>query len=512
VAVWVLAGGVGAEPEPLLHLPFAGPGGGEGWVSWEGNPETVPGPVGQAVAFDGRDDRLIFSPQALAAMKELGQGTIAFWFRFEDVLHRQAILPLFYFGMAGERDEHNLLVIEIGHRRPGNRKLYVTWVAEDRVVLCFDTGFNLEPGQWYHFALVVSKQGNTGFLDGKELVERHYNFGHAGMRRFLADVESPQLAALGYGKTARGKSPRFLHLAGALDEFYLFPDPLTEAEIAALYAAGEPPPGSPQVVRDLVYREAEGIQLKLDIYYPDSGVPPYPLVIYIHGGGWRSGSKSSGAGLRFLPQFLAAGFALASVDYRLAPQWQFPAMIEDVKCTIRFLRAQAGELGLDPERVGLLGTSAGGHLAALAGVLPEEEFSPDCYPQVPARVGAVASFYGPTDLPRLFQEGGQRTLRRVFGVEDPQDPALWAASPVAWVSEDDPPFLLVHGTEDQVVPPEQSQVLAAALREAGVEVELVLVERAGHGLAPAGGTPVPSLDEVAQRLISFFQAVLGIAP
>ena len=503
--------GAGAMPSPLIHLPFAVPGEAPSWAIWEGNPIRVAGPVGEALAFDGGDDRLMFTPRAVAAMSQLAQGTIAFWFRFEDVLSRQAILPLFYLGMPEEGREHNLMVIEVGHRRPGNRKLYVTWVEGDRVVLCYDTGFQLEPGRWYHFALVVGEFGNTGYLDGEELVGRHYNFGHAGMRRFLADVLSPELAALGYGKTARSKSPRFLHLAGAMDEFFIFPQPLTGEEIAALYAAGDPPAptDSPQVLRNLVYREVDGLQLKLDLYYPDSGSSPYPLVIYVHGGGWTGGGKGGGAGLRFLPQFLAAGFALASVDYRLAPSWQFPAMIEDVRCAIRFLRAKAGKLRLDPDRIGIFGTSAGGHLAALAGVLPEEQFSPDCLPQVSARVGAVASFYGPADLPRLFQAGGRGKLARVFGVEDPQDPTLRQASPVAWTSADDPPFLLVHGTEDRVVPLEQSELLAVALREAGVEVELLVVKRAGHGLAPVGGTPEPGLEEVARRLIDFFQAALS---
>ena len=487
----------------MLHWTFdalAGtvlPGSPSGTV--EGGPALVSGPVGQALFFHGVDDRILLSPGDIPHLAGLKTGTIAFWFRFEDVLNRQAILPLVYLGMDEVRERHNLFVIEIGHRMPGNRKLYVTWIRDDRVELCFDSGFNLQPGRWYHFALVVSEAGNTGYLDGQELSGRHYNFGDAGMRRFLADVLSPELFALGYGKTARGKSPRFLYFTGAMDDFRLYSRPLSSEEVAALYRQGAPR-------LDLAYREVDGVQLKLDLFYPSIGAPPYPVVVFIHGGGWVKGSKEGAR--RFRDPLLKRGFAFAAIDYRLAPRWKFPAMIEGAICVVRFLRANSGELGIDPDRIAVLGTSAGGHLAALLGTAPERAFPVDCYPEVSARVQAVVSFYGPTDIPRLLADK-EAALEGVFGATSADDPLLASASPITWVSPDDPPFLFVHGSEDPVVPLEQSRLLYEELLEAGVPTRFIEVEHAGHGLAPSGGLPSPGWEEVLAAVASFLGSTLG---
>ncbi len=227
------------EPGLVLHLSFEGLHELEGKAVLEGNPVYSAGPVGQAVSFDGEDDRLLFLPEIVNLLASLHRGTIAFWFKFENVLSSKEILPLFYVGVSREDAVDDLFVIEIGHRDPKNLKLYVTWVEGGRIPLCFDTGRNLEPQRWYHFALVVSDQGNTGYLNGVELFRRHYNFGSPRMQRFLADVRYPEIGALGYGKTARGKSPSFLYLNGALDEFRIYARPLTPAEILDLYKEGQ---------------------------------------------------------------------------------------------------------------------------------------------------------------------------------------------------------------------------------------------------------------------------------
>ena len=110
-----------------------------------------------------------------------------------------------------------------------------------------------------------------------------------------------------------------------------------------------------RVMRDVTYSTIDGINLKMDIYYPQTGSSPYPAVMYVHGGGWTSGSKDGGAGMRDIPTLLEHGYVVVSIDYRLAPQWKFPAQIEDVKCAVRYLRVHSNDLGIDPDRIGAYG-------------------------------------------------------------------------------------------------------------------------------------------------------------
>ena len=277
---------------------------------------------------------------------------------------------------------------------------------------------------------------------------------------------------------------------------------------------GAAQPGGPDpsrlgtVQRDVTYCVASGVELKLDLYYPDRAEGPLPVAMYVHGGGWRSGDKSRGAGMRDVPLLRERGYLVVSINYRLAPRWKFPAMIEDAKCAVRSLRAHAREWGLDPERIGVWGGSAGGHLVALLGTLPEGVFEGSGgYSEYSSRVQAVVDMFGPTDLPRLLEGASpnqQRLIKEVFGTSDPGSEVLQAASPVHWVSSDDPPFLLLHGDRDPVVPLEQSQVFYERLREAGVPATLVVVRNAGHGFKPTGGTPKPNREEISQLIADFF--------
>ena len=257
------------------------------------------------------------------------------------------------------------------------------------------------------------------------------------------------------------------------------------------------------IEKDVTYCTMGGIALKLDIYYPDSA-SPWPVTMYIHGGGWSKGDKAEGAGALEIPALQSAGFMVVAINYRLAPENPFPAMIEDAKCAVRYLRAHAGEYNLDPNRIGVWGGSAGGHLVNLLGTTDESAgFDVGEYLNQSSRVQAVVDMFGPTDLTVQF-EGGYEGASRVFAGFDA---AL--ASPVTYVTPDDPPFLLFHGDSDPLVPIEQSQIFLAALQAAGVPAKLVTVENAGHSFKPVDGQTIsPSRQEIAQMVVEFFEEQL----
>jgi acetyl esterase/lipase len=248
----------------------------------------------------------------------------------------------------------------------------------------------------------------------------------------------------------------------------------------------------------------------MDVYYPDSANGPSPVVVFVHGGGWRGGDK--GAVLRHdaLPELRQRGYLVASVNYRLVPEFRFPTMIEDTKCAVRHLRANAATYGLDPSRIGAWGTSAGGHLVALMGVTDGSEgFEGDGgYAEQSSRVQAVVDMYGATELPLMFDRPRAPLLEAVFGADGPEDEALINASPTSWISADDPPVLMAHGDMDTTVPLAQSEIFLEKLHEAGVIAELVVVENGGHGFNPIGGPITPTFFEIGQIVADFFDEQL----
>jgi acetyl esterase/lipase len=259
------------------------------------------------------------------------------------------------------------------------------------------------------------------------------------------------------------------------------------------------------VEKDVTYCTMDSVELKMDVYYPYANNGLFPVTMYVHGGGWSSGDKAQGAGAMEIPALRQAGFLVVSVNYRLAPEYKFPVMIEDVKCAVRFLRAHANDYNLDPDRIGVWGGSAGGHLVALLGTTDESAgFDVGEYLEYSSRVQAVVDMFGPTDLTVNF-EGGYERSGRVFG---DFDPAL--ASPVTYVTPDDPPFLLLHGEKDKLVPIEQSEILLAALQQADVPAELVPVKNAGHSFKPDGGEISPTRRELGQMIVNFFEKALNL--
>ncbi|MBV6397378.1 MAG: Acetyl esterase [Anaerolineales bacterium] len=255
---------------------------------------------------------------------------------------------------------------------------------------------------------------------------------------------------------------------------------------------------------DVTYCTMDGVELKMDFYYPETATQPLPVAMYVHGGGWRKGDKERGAGGAELPALQQAGFLAVAVNYRLAPEYELPAMIEDVKCAVRFLRAHADEYNLDPNRIGVFGGSAGGHLVSMLGTTDESAgFDVGEYLEYSSRVQAVVDMFGPVDLTDIVADDSE-TVQSALG---DFDSAL--ASPVTYVTPDDPPFLIIHGDADKLVPLEQSQSLLAALQAVGVPAELVVVTNAGHGLKPFQGLPIsPSHVEIMELIVAFFEAQL----
>mgnify|MGYP001083806413 FL=1 len=259
--------------------------------------------------------------------------------------------------------------------------------------------------------------------------------------------------------------------------------------------------------RDVVYCTMDGVPLEMDIYYPERAESAWAAVMYVHGGGWTTGDKTRGAGIEEIPALVNAGFLTVAINYRMAPEHVFPAMIEDVRCAVRFLRAHASQYNLDPQRIGAYGGSAGGHLVALLGTAGDQTaWDVGEYLWESSRVQAVADYFGPTDLTEPeFNAGMGETKLHTFGAQDRFDPVFAAASPVTYVTPDDPPFLIVHGDKDDAVPLLQSEILFALLQEANVPSELLIVQNAGHGLYPTGEEPMrPTRGVVIHRVVNFF--------
>jgi acetyl esterase/lipase len=234
---------------------------------------------------------------------------------------------------------------------------------------------------------------------------------------------------------------------------------------------------------DVVYGSGGGEELKLDLYTPANLPGPLPAVVLIHGGGWGGGTKEECR--ENARAFASYGYVAASVNYRLAPRHRFPAPLEDVKCAVRWLRANAAEYHVDPAHVGAVGVSAGAHLAFLLGLTgPEDGFEGQGgNAGVSSSVQAVISLMGPTDLGRAdWLPVVDRVIAELVGGSRKELPTAYrAASPVAYVRTGCPPVLMIHGTADIVVPYQQAERMHTALRGAGVESWLEALKGKGHG-------------------------------
>lgn len=237
---------------------------------------------------------------------------------------------------------------------------------------------------------------------------------------------------------------------------------------------------------DLTYGEAGGETLKVDVAVP-RGPGPFPALLCVHGGGWIAGNRKDMAPA--MAELAKNGYVAASVEYRLAPKFQFPAQIEDVKRCVRWLRANASKYKIDPERIGALGVSAGAHLVALLGTAsPKDKLEGPGDEKQSSRVRAIVCWAGPVDFVKgrdsLMRPTTAPLVLALLGGTPESAPAQYkAASATTYISKDDPPVLLIHGTADEVVSIEQSEIFEKALKAGGVKVEFLRYPGGGHGLA-----------------------------
>lgn len=253
--------------------------------------------------------------------------------------------------------------------------------------------------------------------------------------------------------------------------------------------------GQAKVDRDVVFATAGGQELKMNLHFPPgSPVGPTAAVIVIHGGAWMTGERKDMEALS--DAISKAGMLAANIDYRLAPKFKYPTMIDDVQTAVRYLRANASKYNIDPKRIGAAGASAGGHLSLLLGFTDTRDPKPTDFPKESSRVSAVLDLFGPTDMSRDFPKSLDMMYTLVLGKARDQAAAeIKAASPMTYVTAASAPVFIIQGTTDPLVNLNQSKILEAKLKEMKVPVEAVYIEGMGHG--PGGSDS----EEIKKRFL-----------
>ena len=247
------------------------------------------------------------------------------------------------------------------------------------------------------------------------------------------------------------------------------------------------------VKEDIAYGEGGDTELKLDLALP-AGEGPFPAIVFIHGGGWHAGNRHVYD--QQTKEAAKRGYVAATITYRLmdvgengeeqtSAEPNFPAQIHDAKAAIRWLRANADIYHVDPDRIGVTGASAGGHLSLLLGLTDAEAGleGEGGNPDESSRVQAVVNFFGPTEMASCYEKSSVAWMLRLFmgGTSDEVPATFEKASPITYVSSDDPPVLTLHGDQDKLVPVAQAKKLDEAMEKAAVPHMLVVLEGQGHG-------------------------------
>lgn len=253
---------------------------------------------------------------------------------------------------------------------------------------------------------------------------------------------------------------------------------------------------------DIVFGKGGDVDLALDLARPEKLEKPAPCVVFIHGGGWQGGNRNVHD--QHILEFAKRGFVAATIQYRLVPKAIFPAQVEDVKCAIRYLRANASKHQLDAHKIGAVGFSAGAHLSMLLGTMDEKDGLEGSggHADQSSKVQAVVAFFGPTDLAAEFpdQPVDVPGLIHKFlgGTKDEQSANYKAASPVTYVDKADAPTLIYHGMKDRLVPFAQAQKMAEAMHQAGMPGRVELLMNADHGWGD------PELKRTTEGTAAFF--------
>jgi acetyl esterase/lipase len=250
------------------------------------------------------------------------------------------------------------------------------------------------------------------------------------------------------------------------------------------------------VEKNIVYGKGGSDDLKLDLARPEQATGLLPGIVYIHGGGWSGGNRS--AYRNDIQEAARRGYVAVTVEYRLTEPNEegkaknpFPAQIEDSKCAVRWLRANAEKYHVDPNRIGVTGGSAGGHLSLLVGVTSSSKKLEGTggNPDVSSQVQAVVNYFGPTDLARMY--GYEKRVDKLLttlvgGTPQERADAYKDASPVTYITRDVCPILTIHGSVDKLVPVDQAVEFDAAMKKAGATSELIILDGQGHGfMGPA---------------------------
>lgn len=232
-----------------------------------------------------------------------------------------------------------------------------------------------------------------------------------------------------------------------------------------------PVPNTIVEYKDLVYKQTNNSLLKLDIYHLKELKEERPVLVFIHGGAWKKGNKKDYR--RYLIDFAQKGYVTVTVQYSLSNVAKFPTAVNDVKCAIRWIKTNAKKYLIDPTKIAVIGGSAGGHLAMMIGYSSNSQnFESDCPDSIyTSEVQAVVNIYGPSDLTTEYAREQSSVINFIGKKYDETPEYFTKASPITYITKNDPPTLIFHGTLDELVPVSQSDNLTKQLQKTGVEVE-----------------------------------------
>jgi acetyl esterase len=285
------------------------------------------------------------------------------------------------------------------------------------------------------------------------------------------------------------------------------PHALASIALALAWAAAYGAPARTPTQDGILYGTADGQPLTMD-YYAPQGAGIHPIAIIIHGGGYHGGTSKSGSEA-YVADFLApAGYAVFSVNYRLAPKYPYPYMVQDVERAVRYIRYHAREWNADPNKIALVGGSAGGYLSNMVGLLnlPGNPHAADPVDRVSARAQGVVSLYAQSSFQYVPLNGDVHRFLDPFIAQKGEKEALRDASPITYVSKGDPPFLEILGTKDEYIPMPEATNLQTALHAVGVRCDIIAIPGGKHGTG--GWNKLPDVPDWERQMTEWLNARL----